>query len=394
MVHFFQCLVRPSKAIPDVVLVELINILFAPLVPTIVMGVTVLGIGALITVIERDVAVGVITIAIVLTSILQVMLTLAYRHRNHASPIALDEAKVWENRCAILCFVFAILLGALCARALMADAPLVAMLTTGLVFGYGGGLVARRAVRPVICVTSLVLATVPTIIGFSMNLCGSGGLYATAAYAAQTLLVAGFTVAGMESVAHGYQTALKQLLTKRDLGILAGQDALTGLPNRIELRTRFNAGIDRIERTETLLAFHCLDLDRFKAINDTFGHPTGDQLLQAVAKRLARSLQAGDTVARLGGDEFAVVQIGIRHPDEARLLARRIIRIVSEPYCLGGQDVRIGVSIGIALSPRDGLDLEHLAACADAALYQAKREGCGSVLVWGELPPLTSLKVA
>jgi diguanylate cyclase len=150
------------------------------------------------------------------------------------------------------------------------------------------------------------------------------------------------------------------------------------------LRARLNEGIAQTRRTGELLAFHYLDLDRFKIVNDVLGHSAGDALLQAVAERLESILRIGDSAARFGGDEFVVVQTGIRRPDEARLLAHRIIRTVSAPYSLDGQEARVGVSVGIALAPRHGLGLEGLASRADAALYEAKRKGRGGVVVWGD----------
>jgi diguanylate cyclase len=185
---------------------------------------------------------------------------------------------------------------------------------------------------------------------------------------------------------HIYRTTLQQLLTRQDLMILAGQDGLTSLPNRTLLRARLNEGIVQMKRGGVMLAFHCLDLDHFKAVNDSLGHPAGDALLKLVAERLTGMLRLGDTVARIGGDEFVVLQIGIRRQDEARLLAHRIVRALSAPYVIDGQEVRVGASIGIALAPRDGVTLDRLAACADAALYQAKHKGRGSVVIAGEPP--------
>ena len=97
-------------------------------------------------------------------------------------------------------------------------------------------------------------------------------------------------------------------------------------------------------------------------------------------------MRIGDTVARVGGDEFVVLQVGIRREDEARLLAHRIVRTQSAPCVIDGHEVRVGANVGIALAPRDGLTLDRLAACADAALYQAKHKGPGSIVVAGEQP--------
>jgi diguanylate cyclase len=324
-----------------------------------------------------------LVVAGVLTTVVRGLLIPAYRRQKEA-PQTAEPARVWERRYAIGSYTLATLLGLLSARALTTGDPLVAMLITGMIFGYGSGLVVRTSVRPIICAGSLALAVVPTVLGLSMYSAGAGDNYTKAAYAAQAFLIAAFAIASLESVAHIYRTTLRQLLTNQDLAILAGKDALTGLPNRTLLRARLNEGIAQTRRTGELLAFHYLDLDRFKIVNDVLGHSAGDALLQAVAERLESILRVGDSAARFGGDEFVVVQTGIRRPDEARLLAHRIIRVVSAPYSLDGQEARIGVSIGIALAPRHGLGLEGLASRADAALYEAKRKGRGGVVVWGD----------
>jgi diguanylate cyclase (GGDEF)-like protein len=126
-------------------------------------------------------------------------------------------------------------------------------------------------------------------------------------------------------------------------------------------------------------AVHCLDLDHFKEINDTLGHPFGDKLLCAVAERLKACVREVDTVARLGADEFAIVQRDVRHAEDAELLARRIVDVVGKPYELEGQRVTIGVSIGISLAPADGALAERLLKNADLALHRAKAEARG---VW------------
>jgi diguanylate cyclase (GGDEF)-like protein len=151
------------------------------------------------------------------------------------------------------------------------------------------------------------------------------------------------------------------------------------------LRTRFDDALTAINRSDRLFAVHCLDLNRFKSVNDNYGHPMGDALLQAVAGRLSRTIAASDTVARTGGDEFVVIQTGIRQPGEARFLAQRIIKAVSLPYSLHEQEIQIGVSIGIAVAPRDGNELDQIVSRADAALYQAKRDAGARVVFWGDM---------
>jgi len=158
---------------------------------------------------------------------------------------------------------------------------------------------------------------------------------------------------------------------------LARHDALTGLPNRIVFNETIRHECERVRRGATA-SILCLDLDHFKVINDTLGHPIGDQLLQAVAARLKDCVRAIDTIARLGGDEFAIVQVDAAQPDGAANLARRIIEELSQPYLIEGHQLVIGASVGISVAPADGDDPDLLVRNADMALYRAKAEGRGA----------------
>jgi diguanylate cyclase (GGDEF)-like protein len=154
-------------------------------------------------------------------------------------------------------------------------------------------------------------------------------------------------------------------------------DALTDLPNRTLLQTRVSESLDEAHREGTGIALFILDLDRFKEVNDTLGHPAGDQLLEVVARRLLGAVRPGDTVARLGGDEFAVLLPDIVRPTDAIDVAGRIREALAEPVRLEGVLMDIDVSIGIALSPQHGDDVEVLMRRADVAMYVAKGEQTG-----------------
>jgi diguanylate cyclase (GGDEF)-like protein len=158
---------------------------------------------------------------------------------------------------------------------------------------------------------------------------------------------------------------------------MAHHDALTGLPNRIRFRERLDDEMKRIRRGESAAVLY-LDLDHFKNVNDTLGHPIGDELLKAVANRLRRCIREVDTVARLGGDEFAIVQTGIRRPSDVAELAERVRGSVATPYELSDHHIIIDTSIGIAISPSDGTDSDQLIKKADMALYGAKGGGRGT----------------
>ncbi|ROH88309.1 EAL domain-containing protein [Pseudomethylobacillus aquaticus] len=169
------------------------------------------------------------------------------------------------------------------------------------------------------------------------------------------------------------------------LEFLAHHDPLTGLPNRLMLISRLNHEIEIAKRNNTLIALMMLDLDRFKNVNDSFGHPAGDALLQQVAERLTARLRSVDTVTRLGGDEFTIVLGGINQPEDAARVAMDIISMIEAPWKLANNiEVRIGASIGISLYPGHGGDAMELLQHADAALYQAKAAGRGCMRFFSE----------
>lgn len=159
------------------------------------------------------------------------------------------------------------------------------------------------------------------------------------------------------------------------LAHLAHHDTLTGLPNRILLHDRVRREIARARRGDRFFALHLLDLDRFKGVNDVLGHHVGDQLLKHVAARLTEAVRETDTVARLGGDEFAVLQTDVTRPEDAFCLARRIIDLVSDPCRVEGREIVTSTSVGIAIHPTDGTDVDELLKSADLAMYRAKAGG-------------------
>ena len=162
---------------------------------------------------------------------------------------------------------------------------------------------------------------------------------------------------------------------------LANEDALTGLANRRVLHNSVEELCDRTrseastEAAATSFAVLCLDLDRFKIVNDTLGHPTGDLLLQAVAKRLKSSTRTTDILARCGGDEFAVILAGGADASISEIVARRLVDALARPYEINGHQVLISASIGIALFPQDGKNVDDIMVAADLALYTAKAQG-------------------
>jgi diguanylate cyclase (GGDEF)-like protein/PAS domain S-box-containing protein len=157
---------------------------------------------------------------------------------------------------------------------------------------------------------------------------------------------------------------------------LATRDPLTGLPNRILLADRGGQAILQAARTRTQLALLAIDLDRFKLVNDSFGHQAADGLLRAVAERLEQ-LGGGDTLARTGGDEYVLIK-GIRSAEDAASHAQRILDALARPFTLDGRSISVGASIGISIYPSDGRDFPELLKCADAAMHSAKEAGRGT----------------
>ncbi len=159
------------------------------------------------------------------------------------------------------------------------------------------------------------------------------------------------------------------------ISYLAHHDILTGLPNRLAFGDSLSAAIARADETRTAVAVFCLDLDRFKEINDVFGHATGDELLRQVSNRFLAAGQ-GAEIARVGGDEFTVFVSGNPESAHASEVAERLLGAVATPFNIDGRQVRVGLSVGVALYPDHG-DKETVLASADAALYRAKAEGAG-----------------
>lgn len=169
--------------------------------------------------------------------------------------------------------------------------------------------------------------------------------------------------------------ALQIAARERQIQQLAGQDELSRLPNRRTFDLRLDQELAQLGRVRAGVAVLLLDLDRFKAVNDTYGHNAGDELIRQVAQRLSTILRGGDTVARLGGDEFGIIQANVTGPAASAALGQRILDALTEPFALSGVSVTIGCSIGIAHAPTDGRDRGTLLRLADTALYQAKNEG-------------------
>ena len=353
---------------------DFLDMLFSMRLPILGLGIVFVGV-CILTALEFDDPVFAALAALgALTTSLRLSMLQAYAR----TPPLGDKKSLrrWERRYAMGAYASAVLLGVLNVAALTIDYPVLHMITVSLVFGFCAGVVARISVRPTICIASLMLATVPTVVALALRALeqNSGPLNMEMSLM-EAVLIAMITGLSLQTVSHLYNSAVEHHTARHDLARLAKLDALTGLANRLLLRERFQASVASMDPVGGRLAVHFLDLDGFKAVNDWHGHPVGDALLVQVARRLETMVRTEDTVARLGGDEFVIVQSGLRHGDEAEMLARRIVRQLSLPYDIDDLTVCVSVSVGISLAPDQGLELERLLSCADAALYRAKAGG-------------------
>jgi diguanylate cyclase (GGDEF)-like protein len=174
-----------------------------------------------------------------------------------------------------------------------------------------------------------------------------------------------------------HEDVTEERQAQANMAKLARQDTLTGLANRLLFQEELDASCRGLAQGQSF-SLLCIDLDHFKDVNDTLGHPTGDALLQAVAARLMDTARGRDVVARIGGDEFAIIQAGAQTRPQAETFTQRLIKAVSQPYQIHGHKIIIGATVGIAFAPSDASDPDQLLKCADMALYRAKSAGRGT----------------
>ena len=195
---------------------------------------------------------------------------------------------------------------------------------------------------------------------------------ATLSFLAITLVISALDA---QFAAHTAKLAESLKTANEQLRNIALYDSLTGLPNRFLLDDRLGQTLAHAERAKTTFALMFVDLDKFKLVNDSFGHSVGDELLKAVAGRLKNCLRKGDTVARVGGDEFVVVLSEIKQAQDAAVVGSKILRELSKPFGIAQHELDISCSIGISVYPNDGNDVKTLKANADLAMYHVKKTG-------------------
>ena len=180
---------------------------------------------------------------------------------------------------------------------------------------------------------------------------------------------------GVEHILTYVQDITERKETEARIEFLAHHDPLTGLPNRVLFRDRFTLGTAWAERSDSKVALLFVDLDHFKTINDTLGHPVGDQLLQQVAQRLRDCVRDTDTISRQGGDEFLIALTDVDDLDAVSQVATKVLGTLGAPFLIEGHELTATLSMGIAVWPDDGQDFDVLLQRADTAMYQAKDAG-------------------
>ncbi len=257
------------------------------------------------------------------------------------------------------------------------DDGVLQLLAVTTTIGYAAGIAGRNAGRPWIALSQLCFASLPLAVGLVISL--------QPLKMALAAVIALFVVAMMDITLQTYGVILKATLVSREKAALAEhhaavarRDDLTGVANRTAFRERFETRLQALGDGSRRLAVYWIDLDRFKEINDSFGHLAGNALLAGVAQRLDAAFGATGIVARLGGDEFAVICDVVQHT-EAIAKGERIIALVEQPVHHDGRALCVGASLGIAIAPSDGTDADTLLKNADLALYRAKDSGRGQM---------------
>ncbi|WP_168711615.1 EAL domain-containing protein [Sphingomonas sp. PAMC26645] len=257
------------------------------------------------------------------------------------------------------------------------DDGVLQLLAVTTTIGYAAGIAGRNAGRPWIALSQLCFASLPLTVGLVVSM-----QPLKMALAAVIVL---FVVAMMDITLQTYGVILKATLVSREKAALAEhhaavarRDDLTGVANRTAFREQFESRLQALGHGNRRLAIFWIDLDRFKEINDSFGHLAGNALLAGVAQRLDTEFGATGIVARLGGDEFAVI-CDVVSQTEAVAKGERIIALVEQPVHHDGRALCVGASLGIAVAPSDGIDADTLLKNADLALYRAKESGRGQM---------------
>lgn len=343
---------------------ELVRSLFVTLVPSMIMAALFAMVAAMAAAYSPDWRILGAGIAGSFAGIVRIPVMIGLRRRAVAEDFDAAAARRVEQAYSFVYLAFAGLVGLFAFACLLLAPVEMHMLVATLVVGYAAGVAAGNALRPWIAIPAVLLSVMPAAAGALL----SGG----PAHLMLALVLCALMAGGIGSMASRYRTFVETTEMRLRFASLARHDPLTGLANRLMLEDAFKDAV--ASRGAESIVLHCLDLDDFKPVNDAHGHVVGDALLKAVAGRLSRLVRSEDLAVRMGGDEFAILQVGVTHPDQAELTARRYIRAIAEPFTIDGKNIQIGMCVGSAAGYA-GVDLAMLLEQADKALYEMKRRG-------------------
>ena len=303
-------MLRPSNrreaGLSDQIYCELVRSLYGTLVPSLVMSMLFIGVVGLAVRVTGDRILFALGIVGTILTGCRVAILIVGRRPIDERIFNRHDTVIRERRFAICYVGFAMAVGIFGARTMALPSVSLQMVVSALIVGYAAGVAAGISLRPRIGGASMLLAVVPPAL--------TAVATAETFHVALGIVLVVLLVGGLQSIHARYVAEIEKIGIRQLMSGLARLDHLTGLPNRLGLAEEFDEATLLIE-PGCLIAIHCLDLDRFKPVNDRYGHPVGDELLRLVAERLAGNLRGGDIAARIGGDEFVVLQRGMHHRD-------------------------------------------------------------------------------
>lgn len=349
---------------------ELVDLLLPVRVPTIILTVIAGMFGWLIHQRTGSTASAVFTIIALVLAVVRLGHIELYERTRLGRPRTERQTRLSDMVFTFLSVAFGFDIGLLCASAILQ--PDIATRTLGYVLciGYGCGVVARTGFRAHATHVTLGMFLIPVTYALASNIFADTDAAQKSvdiALAVATLLLSytSYAIANRSE-----RLVSNHLTTRRKYFALARMDPLTGTANRLSLHELY----DEARAARRSVAVHCLDLDRFKAVNDHYGHSAGDALLVYVSQRIQGILRSDDMLARIGGDEFVILQLDVESQRDAALLAERLLHVIVQPYVVEGHRAEVGVSIGSAIAP-PGATFDTVFTAADQALYRAKNEG-------------------
>ena len=352
-----------AETLPDRVYVEQVRSLYINLLSAGAMWLAFLINFCLAYRTTPDLALLVLGTVAVAASTARIAVTALYRSRALTAALDRPAARRLELAFSVPYLSFSGLLGGFGAYVFGSTSAELHMLTICVVVGYCAGVATNCSLRPRLAIPSMLLAVTPVIV--------VAALKDDATYLSLAVVAAGFVSSACRSIQVRFDGSRAEIGQRLASISLARRDALTTLPNRLALQEYFTEQSNLVSASGAI-AVHYLDLDGFKPVNDRYGHAVGDALLLAVANRLRGAVRSGDIVARMGGDEFAVIQFGLRHAEEAKLLARRIASTIEQPFEVERLALTVSASVGTVVSHDRTASLDSLLRAADADLYEVK----------------------